>query len=376
MAFHLLWHQGFHLQTINSERLPIPEIRQPFKMEESQFNKFKEDKLRVLLALETKELLQPQGETMQLVKQRQSLRIQLSRLKTLMPTTRIVMIDPREIDTLKDPLSTQVKEKESLSTTLTVFKTECKEKESKYMDKKIVLENQNKELECTLFVVTPMNKDKKVRFVGPVTSSSNIPKKIGSLRIKDSNKPLLTSTGVNTTISASGSKPSGNRKKNRISRPPSSNQMNKVKQTSKKVKSSLNKTNSIFEPISNAHVNHSVRDAKFDSICDICRSLTIVGNKYPLTRITSTNEVPFKETTITQIITQSPTLKVYNRKPKASRSVGSSSKAKIVEYKTSNTKEPKQSWGSIVFDVPSSFIIDYRFSKLFCGIWTLSSPSI
>nr|GEV59722.1 hypothetical protein [Tanacetum cinerariifolium] len=39
-------------------------------MEESQFNKFKEDKLRVLMALEIEELLQPQGETMQLVKQR------------------------------------------------------------------------------------------------------------------------------------------------------------------------------------------------------------------------------------------------------------------------------------------------------------------
>ncbi|GJW17520.1 hypothetical protein Tco_0024956 [Tanacetum coccineum] len=39
-------------------------------MEESPFNKFKEDKLRVLLALGTEELLQPQGETMQLVKQR------------------------------------------------------------------------------------------------------------------------------------------------------------------------------------------------------------------------------------------------------------------------------------------------------------------
>ncbi|GKC65729.1 hypothetical protein Tco_1098327 [Tanacetum coccineum] len=41
-------------------------------MEESQFNKFKEDKLRVLLALEIEELLQPQGETMQLLKQRNS----------------------------------------------------------------------------------------------------------------------------------------------------------------------------------------------------------------------------------------------------------------------------------------------------------------
>ncbi|GJU36948.1 hypothetical protein Tco_1185302 [Tanacetum coccineum] len=55
----------------------------------------------------------------------------------------------QEIDTLKETLSNQVKEKESLSTTLTIFKTECKEKESKYMDKEIVLENQNKQLENT-----------------------------------------------------------------------------------------------------------------------------------------------------------------------------------------------------------------------------------
>ncbi|GKC78765.1 hypothetical protein Tco_1129539 [Tanacetum coccineum] len=58
MASYLLWHQGFHLQTINSEHLPIPRIRQLFKMVESQFNKFKEDNVRVLLALEIKELLQ------------------------------------------------------------------------------------------------------------------------------------------------------------------------------------------------------------------------------------------------------------------------------------------------------------------------------
>ncbi|GJV97275.1 hypothetical protein Tco_1548852 [Tanacetum coccineum] len=53
----------------------------------------------------------------------------------------------QEIDTLKETLSNQVKEKESLSKTLTIFKTESKEKESKYIDKEIVLEKQNKELE-------------------------------------------------------------------------------------------------------------------------------------------------------------------------------------------------------------------------------------
>ncbi|GJZ37047.1 hypothetical protein Tco_0583238, partial [Tanacetum coccineum] len=53
----------------------------------------------------------------------------------------------QEIDTLKETLSNNVMEKESLSKTLTVFKTKSKEKESKYIDKEIVLENQNKELE-------------------------------------------------------------------------------------------------------------------------------------------------------------------------------------------------------------------------------------
>ncbi|GJU90315.1 integrase, catalytic region, zinc finger, CCHC-type containing protein [Tanacetum coccineum] len=232
----------------------------------------------------------------------------------------------QEIDTLKETLSNQVKEKESLSTTLTVFKSKCKEKESKYMDKEIVLENQNKELENTLqtfwlkhsntyvkshtpvrikspselpkellvsvsktcpsltkptkklVAITQMNKDKKVRFAEPITSSSNILKQTDSLRTKDSNKPLLTSTGVNTTTSAIGSKPSGNTKKNRISRPPSSNLKNKVEEHPMKVKSSLNKMNFISEPISIAHVKHSVRNAKFESICAICNKCLFDAN--------------------------------------------------------------------------------------------------
>ncbi|GJS61165.1 putative reverse transcriptase domain-containing protein [Tanacetum coccineum] len=217
-----------------------------------------------------------------------------------------------------------------------------------------------------LVAVTPMNKDKRVRFAEPVTSSSNIPKQTDSLKTKDSNKPLLTSTGVKPTTSASGSKPSGNTKNNRITRPPSSNQKNKVEDHSRKVKSSLNKTNFVSKPISNALVKHSVRNAKFESICanvfskigyrwkPTGRTFTIVRNRCPLTRITSTNVVPHKETTISPVITSD--LKVYGRRPKASRSVGSSSKSKIVKSKTSNTKEPNQSWGSTIYDASSSLI--------------------
>ncbi|GJT09455.1 retrovirus-related pol polyprotein from transposon TNT 1-94 [Tanacetum coccineum] len=79
-----------------------------------------------------------------------------------------------------------------------------------------------------LIAVTPINKVKKVRFAEPSTSSSNTHKQVDSCKIKDSNKPLLPSTGVLSSTSASGSKPQGNTKKNRISRPTSSNKKNKV----------------------------------------------------------------------------------------------------------------------------------------------------
>ncbi|GJZ15068.1 hypothetical protein Tco_0550745 [Tanacetum coccineum] len=62
-----------------------------------------------------------------------------------------------EIDTLKQPLSKHVKEKESLLTTLKGFKTEFKQKESKSIDKEIVLENKNIQLEnivCNLYQST------------------------------------------------------------------------------------------------------------------------------------------------------------------------------------------------------------------------------
>ncbi|GJS43686.1 hypothetical protein Tco_0568729 [Tanacetum coccineum] len=109
--------------------------------------------------------------------------------------------------------------------------------------------------------VTPMNKDNRVRFAEPVISSSNIPKQTDSLKTKYSNKPLLTSIGVKPTTNASGSKLSGNTKNNRITRPPSSNQKNKVEDHSRKVKSSLNKMNFVSEPFSNALVKHSMRNA-------------------------------------------------------------------------------------------------------------------
>ncbi|GKD37463.1 hypothetical protein Tco_1257670, partial [Tanacetum coccineum] len=65
----------------------------------------------------------------------------------LLVLSMVEQMTDHEIDTPKETLSNNVKEKESLLKTLTIFKTESKEKESKYIDKEIVLEKQNKELE-------------------------------------------------------------------------------------------------------------------------------------------------------------------------------------------------------------------------------------
>ncbi|GJT33455.1 retrovirus-related pol polyprotein from transposon TNT 1-94 [Tanacetum coccineum] len=84
------------------------------------------------------------------------------------------------------------------------------------------------------------------------------------------------------------------------------------------------------------------------------RTFTIVGNSCPLTRFTSTNVVPPKQTTSHSDDIQKPELKVYSRKPKNVKNIGSSKKAKIVESKNANHSEPNQTWGSNATDIPSS----------------------
>ncbi|GKB02520.1 hypothetical protein Tco_0830609 [Tanacetum coccineum] len=68
-----------------------------------------------------------------------------------------------------------------------------------------------------LIAVTPVNKNKKVRCTKPKTSSINTQKQVDTYKPKNTNKNLLPSTGVISSTSASGSKPPGNIKKNRIS---------------------------------------------------------------------------------------------------------------------------------------------------------------
>ncbi|GKC99046.1 hypothetical protein Tco_1169321 [Tanacetum coccineum] len=68
--------------------------------------------------------------------------------------------------------------------------------------------------------VTQKNKDKRVRFTEPVTSSGNTNTKTDSSSNLVSNKPMLSFTGVKSYTSASGSQPSGNTKKDKTQQIP------------------------------------------------------------------------------------------------------------------------------------------------------------
>ncbi|GJR89247.1 retrovirus-related pol polyprotein from transposon TNT 1-94 [Tanacetum coccineum] len=179
----------------------------------------------------------------------------------------------------------------------------------------------------------------------------------------------------------------------------------------------VNKKNSVVEPIRDVDVKHSLLNANLEPICTTCnksmfdgvhdmclldfvenvnsraksakkhkkqniwkptghvfsevglkwkptgRTFTIVGNLCPLTRITSANVVPPKKTTSHSVKTQKPKLKVYSRKPKNVKNVGSSKKDKIVESKNANHSEPNHTWGSNAIDIPSSssLVMTVRF---------------
>ncbi|GJS93926.1 hypothetical protein Tco_0800894 [Tanacetum coccineum] len=71
-----------------------------------------------------------------------------------------------------------------------------------------------------LVALTLKNKDKRVRFTEPITSSRNTNTKTSSSSNLVSNKPMLSSTGVKPSTSASRSQPSGNTKIDKIQQTP------------------------------------------------------------------------------------------------------------------------------------------------------------
>ncbi|GJS96545.1 retrovirus-related pol polyprotein from transposon TNT 1-94, partial [Tanacetum coccineum] len=86
-----------------------------------------------------------------------------------------------------------------------------------------------------------------------------------------------------------------------------------------------------------------------------------LGNACPLTRITTTTEVPLRKPTALKSDTPKPVVAlVYLRKPKKSKTNVPVSKPKNIKSLSANKKEPSKSWGSIVFDVLSSSLDECR----------------
>ncbi|GJR29080.1 hypothetical protein Tco_1105312 [Tanacetum coccineum] len=129
-----------------------------------------------------------------------------------------------------------------------------------------------------LVVVIQKNKDNRVRFTEPVTSSRNTNIKIAFSSNLVSNKPMLSSIGVKPSTIASRSKPSGNTKKDKIQQTPSSAQKNKVEAHSRTVKSSLKNKNCVVEPNRTANVQNSKLNVNSKPLCVKCNGCMLFDN--------------------------------------------------------------------------------------------------
>ncbi|GJS12399.1 hypothetical protein Tco_0369195 [Tanacetum coccineum] len=228
--------------------------------------------------------------------------------------------------------------------------------------------------------------------------------KLSAKKVDVTPKKMSRKLGLKCSTCNCVSKPTCNKKNDRILRKPSRNMKNKVEAQPRKV----NKKNSVVKPIHDVDVKHSLLNANSEPICATCKksmfdgvhdmclldfvenvnshaksakkhikqniwkptghvftevglkwkptgkTFTIFGNSCPLTRTTSANVVPPKKPTSYSVETQKPELKFYSRKPKNVKNVGSSKKAKIVESKNANHSEPNHTWGSNATDIPSS----------------------
>nr|GEW57068.1 integrase, catalytic region, zinc finger, CCHC-type, peptidase aspartic, catalytic [Tanacetum cinerariifolium] len=220
---------------------------------------------------------------------------------------------------------------------------------------------------------TPKNNVKKVRFAEPLTSSSNI-KQVESSKTSYSNTYVLSLTRLKCSISNCESTPTCNKKNDTISQTPSMNMKNKVEAQPRKV----NTKNHVVEPIRGVNVKQSQLNATTKLICATCKKFMFNGvhdmclldfvenvNSHaksakkhkkqkiwkPTGHVLTKVGFKWKPTGRTFTIVE---LKVYSRKPKTVKKVGSSEKAKIIESKNANHSEPNKAWGSNATDIPSS----------------------
>ncbi|GJR50708.1 retrovirus-related pol polyprotein from transposon TNT 1-94 [Tanacetum coccineum] len=96
---------------------------------------------------------------------------------------------------------------------------------------------------------------------------------VESSTTSDSNTPVLSPTGLKCSTSNCGSKPTGNKKNDRISRTTSRNMKNKVEAQPRKV----NKKNHVVKPIRDINVKHSLLNANSEPTCATCKKSMFYG---------------------------------------------------------------------------------------------------
>ncbi|GJW96061.1 retrovirus-related pol polyprotein from transposon TNT 1-94 [Tanacetum coccineum] len=215
-----------------------------------------------------------------------------------------------EIDRLKQTLSEHLKEKESLMQTVTLLKNDFKKEESRNIDREIALEKRIKQLD-------------------------NIEKVLEITDLKDELRKLKGKALVDNAVTKHTIDP-----------------------------------DILKDLVEHVKANYPL-DHPLESACrPTGRTFTIVGNACPLTRITTTTEVPLRKPTALNNETPKPVVTlVYSWKPRKSKTNVSVSKSKVLKSVSANKKEPSQSWGSISFsDVPSPSLDESGHPQMFPGL--------
>nr|GEU64102.1 integrase, catalytic region, zinc finger, CCHC-type, peptidase aspartic, catalytic [Tanacetum cinerariifolium] len=122
--------------------------------------------------------------------------------------------------------------------------------------------------------------------------------------------------------------------------------------------------------IDNNMINQSVKAMSSSEQSSVMNhsenEITSDSNIISYSQIITTAEVPPRKLTALETDTPKPVVTlVYSRKARNLKTNDPVSKPKILKSISANNKEPSKSWGSIVFDVPSSSLDECRLSKLF-----------
>nr|GEU88336.1 hypothetical protein [Tanacetum cinerariifolium] len=289
-----------------------------------------------------------------------------------------------EIDHLKQTLSEHLKENESLMKTVTLLKNDFKKEKSLNIDRKIALEQRIKHLDNIVFKRGQSAQTNYVNSLEPTPSSRptkvEVPKEFHKEdKIKKELEEIET---IDIKLD------------HRVTKLIAENEH--LKQTYKQlydlIKSSriqskeqcddlINQVN--LKSVKNSDLNASLQEKvlvittlkdnlkklKGKAIVDDAitshpidprptgRTFTIVGNACPLTRITTTAKVPLRKRIALESDTPKPMVTlIYSRKPKASKNNIPVSKSKHIKSLSANKKEPNKSCGSIISNVPTSYI--------------------